>query len=430
MRRAGLAIGPTLPWLAWRHLWSRPQYAAMSLLLLSLALTAASLLMQLTRQMPQRLERAMQGMELLVGPKGDPWRQTLSAIQLLNEPGGTLPYETVPLLRGLPQVSQAVPVLLGGRHRAFAVVGTEAPFLALRQAQLAQGRCFEHVMEVVLGADAAEGLGLSVGSEFSGLDAPGRGSAGGVGRASAIQKPFLVVGILARQGSALDGLILTDLSSLWAQRQPATPVAPSLSAGLNGVEGQPGSEAGEESLGDISHVLVSPAGEEALGLLLPWLNAQPHLQAAVPREEIGRMAAALGWLPMLLKTLLVLLLLCAWLAAFALMLQAQEQRRQDLVLLRVLGAPAGRVALLPLLEWLWLAALALLLAWGLSELAWMSLRHLAAPEQLHWLGTQGHGMQHGLLLGLLATLLATAGAAWPAWCGWRLQVSRMLQPGE
>ncbi len=424
MKRWGSAMGPTLPWLAWRHLWSRPQYAGMSLLLLSLALTAAGLLMQLSQRIPQRLERELQGMELLVGPKGDPWRQTLSAIQLLSEPGGTLPYEAVPLLRGLPQVKQAVPVLLGGRHRGFAVIGTEAPFLALRQARLAKGRGFEHVMEVVLGADAAEGLGLAVGAEFSGLELPDLKPAGALPRA------FVVVGILGRQGSALDGLILTDLSSLWALRQPAATRAPALSAGLTGLEGQPGADTGEESLGDISHVLVSPSSPEALGVLLPWLNAQAHLQAAVPRDEIDRMAAALGWLPALLKTLLVLLLLCAWLAAFALMLQAQEQRRQDLVLLRVLGAPASRVALLPLLEWLWLAVLALVLAWGLSELAWMSLRHLAAPEQLHWLGTQGHALQHGLLLVLLAALLALAGAAWPAWCAWHLQVSRMLQPGE
>ncbi len=424
MKRWGSAMGPTLPWLAWRHLWSRPQYAGMSLLLLSLALTAAGLLMQLSQRIPQRLERELQGMELLVGPKGDPWRQTLSAIQLLSEPGGTLPYEAVPLLRGLPQVKQAVPVLLGGRHRGFAVIGTEAPFLALRQARLANGRGFEHVMEVVLGADAAEGLGLAVGAEFSGLELPDLKPAGALPRA------FVVVGILGRQGSALDGLILTDLSSLWALRQPAATRAPALSAGLTGLEGQPGADTGEESLGDISHVLVSPSSPEALGVLLPWLNAQAHLQAAVPRDEIDRMAAALGWLPALLKTLLVLLLLCAWLAAFALMLQAQEQRRQDLVLLRVLGAPASRVALLPLLEWLWLAVLALVLAWGLSELAWMSLRHLAAPEQLHWLGTQGHALQHGLLLVLLAALLALAGAAWPAWCAWHLQVSRMLQPGE
>ncbi|HLO95708.1 MAG TPA: ABC transporter permease [Burkholderiaceae bacterium] len=423
MSRSAWKMGPTLPWLAWRHLWSRPQYAAMSLLLLSLALTAAGLLMQLTYQIPQRLSRALQGMELLVGPKGDPWRQTLAAIQLLSETGATLPYETVPLLRELPQVSQAVPVLLGGRHQGYAVVGTEPSFMVLREARLARGRSFEHVMEVVLGAEAAEGLGLAVGAEFSGLEQPGPAQTGPA-------RPFVVVGILARQGSALDGLILTDLSSLWALRQPPTPVAPSQSLGLNGAEGQPGSETGEESLGEISHVLVSPAGPESLGVLLPWLNAQARLQAAVPREEIGRMAAALGWLPVLLKTLLVLLLLCAWLAAYALMLQAQEQRRQDLVLLRVLGAPAGRVALLPLMEWLWLAGLALVLAWGLSELAWMSLRHLAAPEQLHWLGTQAHGMQHGLLLVLLAGLLALAGAAWPAWCAWHLEVSRMLQPGE
>ncbi len=421
MRRALLAM----PWLAWRHLWSRPLYAAMSLLLLSLALTVAGLLTDLAQRVPRQLERELQGVDLLVGPKGDPWRQTLSGALLLGTPVGSLPYETLSALRGLPQVAQAVPLLVGGRYRGFAVLGTEPAFMNLRRARLAQGRAFEHAMEVVLGAEVAQSLGLAVGTEFSGLEPRGRGQAG------AAQRAFVVVGVLARQDSALDGVILTDLSSLWALRQPDAGMPPSLSDGLSGVDtAAAGLPAGEESLGEISFVLLSPASPQSRGVLLPWLNAQDRLQATVPGEELQQMAAALAWLPLLLRTLLVLLLLCAWLAAFALMLQAQEQRRQDLVLLRALGAPAWRVAVLPLLEWLWLAVLAFGLAWGFSELGWMGMRRLAAPEQLHWLGTQGRALQLATRLAMLGTLLALAGAAWPAWCAWRLEVSRLLQPGE
>lgn len=423
MRRLGLH----LPWLAWRHLWSRPLYAAVSVLLMSLALAVAGLLLQLAQRLPQQLDHELQGTELLVGPRGDPWRQILSGLLFLGEPSSSLPYEALPLLRGLPQVQQAVPVLIGPRHQSLLVLGTEPAFLTMRQARLAQGRVFEHVMEVVLGADASQRLGLGVGAQFSGADA---------------QRPFVVVGVLARQGSTLDGLILTDLSSLWSLRQPSGALPAGLSEGLGGADplagappralpaAQDGAVAGEESLGDISFVLVSPAGPESLNVLLPWLNTQGGLLAAVPRDEIGRMKASLAWLPTLLTTLLSLLLLCAWLAAFALMLQAQEQRRQDLVLLRVLGAPAWRVALLPVLEWLWVSALALGMAWVATEFAWIQSRRLAAPEQLHWLGTQGRMMVFGGRLAVLGLLLALAGAAWPAWCAWRLQVSRLLQPGE
>ncbi len=420
MRRLGLH----LPWLAWRHLWSRPLYAAVSVLLMSLALAVAGLLLQLAQRLPQQLDHELQGTELLVGPRGDPWRQVLSSLLFLGEPGSSLPYEALPLLRGLPQVQQAVPVLVGPRHQSLLVLGTEPAFLTMRQARLAQGRVFEHVMEVVLGADAAQRLGLGVGAEFMGAGA---------------QRPYVVVGVLARQGATLDGLILTDLSTLWSMRQPSGALPAGLSAGLGGAEVVPGGapralpaslDGAEESLGDISFVLVSPAGPESLNVPLPWLNTQGGLLAAVPRDEIGRMKASLAWLPTLLTTLLSLLLLCAWLAAFALMLQAQEQRRQDLVLLRVLGAPAWRVALLPALEWLWVSALALGMAWAATELAWFQSRRLAAPEQLHWLGTQGRVLVFGGRLAVLGFLLALAGAAWPAWCAWRLQVSRLLQPGE
>ena len=152
MRRLGLH----LPWLAWRHLWSRPLYAAVSVLLMSLALAVAGLLLQLAQRLPQQLDHELQGTELLVGPRGDPWRQVLSSLLFLGEPGSSLPYEALPLLRGLPQVQQAVPVLVGPRHQSLLVLGTEPAFLTMRQARLAQGRVFEHVMEVVLGADAAQ----------------------------------------------------------------------------------------------------------------------------------------------------------------------------------------------------------------------------------------------------------------------------------
>ncbi len=414
-----------MPWLAWRHLWSRPLYAGMSLLLLSLALTVAGLLADLVQRVPRQLERELQGVELLVGPKGDPWRQTLSGALLLGTPVGSIPYETLPALRELPQVAQAVPLLVGGRHRGFAMLGTEPAFMSLHRARLAQGRAFERAMEVVLGAEVAHSLGLTVGAEFSGLDPDGRT------RVSPVQRSFLVVGVLARQDSALDGVILTDLSSLWALRQPEGGMPPALTDGLGGVSSTaPGQASGEESLGEISFVLLTPANPQSSSVLLPWLNAQDRLQATVPGEALRQMATALAWLPLLLKTLLALLLLCAWLAAFALMLQAQEQRRQDLVLLRVLGAPAWRVAALPLLEWLWLAALAFGLAWGLSELSLMGLRRLTSPEQVHWLGSQGRTPLLAVRLAMVGGLLALAGAAWPSWCAWRLQVSRLLQPGE
>lgn len=416
---------PTLPWLAWRHLWSRPQYAGMSILLMSLALVVAGLLMQLGRHLPRELERELKGSDLLVGPRGDPGRQVLAGL-FLGGVSGSLPYETLPLLRSLPQVQLAVPVLMGERYRGHAIVGTEPAFMVQREARLAQGRSFTHVMEVVLGAQAAQGLGLHVGEEFS---VPGA------------RRPFVVVGILARQGTSLDGLILTDLSSIWSPQQNVAALTAAPSEDLGGVgalaaalpgppPNQPGMLPGEESLGDISYVQVTPVSPEALAVLLPWLQVQPGLTAAVPREELDRMATSLAWLPTLVYTLLGLLLLCAWLAASALMLQAQEGRQQDLVLLRVLGAPAWRVALMPLLEWLWVVGLALILAGTVSELAWLQLRRWVPPEQLHWLGTPIQALGFAAQLAWIGAALALAGAAWPAWCAWRLQGSRMLQPGE
>jgi putative ABC transport system permease protein len=122
-----------------------------------------------------------------------------------------------------------------------------------------------------------------------------------------------------------------------------------------------------------------------------YINTQTKMQAAAPALEITRLLAMLGIGTDVLRAFAGVLLLTAGLSVFIGLWNAVRERRADLALLRMLGAPPSRVAALLLSEALWLGLLAAVL--GL-------------------LGGQGFAALIGALLKLDNSLLI-GGMAWP-----------------
>jgi putative ABC transport system permease protein len=90
-----------------------------------------------------------------------------------------------------------------------------------------------------------------------------------------------------------------------------------------------------------------------------WVNAQPGLQAAVPALESARLFRTVGAGLDVLRGFGAVMMAIAALSLFVALTHAVREREGDLAMLRMLGAPAGRVAALLAFEALWLALLAL-----------------------------------------------------------------------
>jgi len=127
-----------------------------------------------------------------------------------------------------------------------------------------------------------------------------------------------------------------------------------------------------------------------------------------------------------LKGFGLVMLLAAGLSVWVALLHAVRARQGDLAMLRMLGAPAWRVALLIALEALALALLAsaigVALGHGLAEL----LGRVLAERQSLRLGGAWWTPSEWAVPGL-ALALALLAAAWPAWRAYRLDVTRLLQ---
>jgi putative ABC transport system permease protein len=97
------------------------------------------------------------------------------------------------------------------------------------------------------------------------------------------------------------------------------------------------------------------------------VNTSTGMQAAAPALEISRLLNMLGLGTDVLRAFAGVLLLTAALSVFIALWSAVRERRGDLALLRMLGAPPAKVAALLLCEALWLGLLAAVLGLLLGQ---------------------------------------------------------------
>lgn len=391
--------------LAWRYLWSSPLTTALNLLLLTLGLAAVTFVLRASAQVEAGLRRDLAGIDLVVGAKGSPMQIMLAGVFHLDAPTGNIPLATLELLKRQPLVAQAVPLSLGDSFRGFRVVGTTPDYLDLYGAKLGQGALWAKPMQAVLGAEVARTSGLKPGDHFAGS----HGLAGGDAHTD---HQFEVVGVLADSGSVLDRLVLTDLASVWE---------------VHG-DHHDANDAhdGDDAAREITLALVRYRSPLGAAMLPRWVNAQEGLQSAAPALETARLMRLVGAGTEVLRGFGIVLLIAAGLSVWVALLHAVRARQGDLAMLRMLGAPARRIAALIALEALLLAGLATVLGLAAGHGLVAGLEHLLAERQSLRLGPLGVS-EAEWLVPLLAGGLALLAAAWPAWRAYRLDVTTLLQ---
>ncbi len=392
--------------LAWRYLWASRLTTALNLLLLTLGLAAVTFVLRAGAQVEAGLRRDLASIDLVVGAKGSPMQIMLAGVFHLDAPTGNIPLATLEALKQQPLVAQAVPMSLGDTFQGHRIVGTTPDYLDLYGGSLAQGRVWSGPMQAVLGADVARTSGLRVGDRFAGSHGLGEG-----GSAHADHQ-FEVVGVLAESGGVLDRLVLTDMSSVWAVHAEHH-------------EAHEGAH-DEGDAREITMALVRYRSPLGAALLPRWVNAQEGLQSAAPALETARLMRLVGAGTEVLQGFGIVLLAAAGLSVWVALLHAVRARQGDLAMLRMLGAPARRVATLIALEALMLAGLATLLGLAAGHgLVWL-LEQLLAQRQSLRLGALGLS-EAEWLVPLLALGMALVAAAWPAWRAYRLDVTTLLQ---
>ena len=399
--------------LAWRYLWSRPLAAALNLLLLALGLAAITLVLLVSTQLDRAFERDLEGIDLVVGAKGSPLQLILAGVFHIDVPTGNIPLQEVQALQQNPLVAQVVPLSLGDSYQGYRIVGTTPDYVTHYRATLAEGALWQQPMDAVLGASAARGIVKPdhAGKPLVGATFIGSHGLGGGGHAHG-DHPYRVSGVLAPCGCVLDRLILTSTESVWQVHEAATADDPEDLEILK-----------QER--EVTVALVRYRTPLAAVSLPRAINANTSMQAAAPAIEVTRLLRLLGVGADVLRAFGGVLLAVAALSVFIALWNAVRERRFDLAMLRMLGAPPGRVAGLVLCEALWLAALAcalgLLLGHGLAHaLGWaLQAQGLLPVTGALWLPEEAG-------VPLLAGLVAALAALLPAMQAYRTDVADLL----
>lgn len=392
---------------AWRYLWSRPMGAVLNVVLLSLGLASITFLLLVGHQLSKAFDRDLAGIDVVVGAKGSPMQLILSGVLHIDVPPGNVPLKSVKALEQHPLVASVIPISLGDNLRGFRIVGTSHAYIAHYGATLAEGRLWDAPLQVVVGSSVAKKLGLVMGNTFAGSH--GLGAGGHLHGDS----QYTVVGILAPSGSVLDRLILTDTASVWKVHEDFTALDD---------EDRKTMEAERE----VTMALVQYKTPLAAMSFPRYINTNTDMQAAAPAVEISRLLSMLGLGTDVLRAFAGVLLLTAALSVFIALWSAVRERRGDLALLRMLGAPPSKVAALLLCEAVWLGVLAAIAGLALGQ---------AFAAILAW----GLQLDNSLLIGgmvwpvdlwvvpALAVVVSMGAALLPAWGAYRVSVLELLQ---
>ncbi len=393
--------------LSWRYLWSRPLAAGLNLLLLTLGLAAITLVMLASHQLNKAFERDLAGIDVVVGAKGSPMQLILSGVFHIDSPTGNVPLAAVKELAKNPQVAKVIPISLGDSFRGFRIVGTSLDYIKHYGAQLGSGGLWAQPMQAVVGSQVARQTGLKAGDTFAGSHGLGGGGE------SHAQTPYTVVGVLAASGSVLDRLILTSTESVWKVHETDTALD---------AEDQKILEEERE----LTLALIQYTSPLAAVTFPRYVNSATEMQAAAPALEITRLLSMMGVGTDVLKALAGVLLLTAGLSVFIALWSAVRERRADLALLRMLGAPPRKIAGLLLCEALWLAVLACALGLLAGQGALAAAAWALEAEKSVFIGAFAWPIEL-MVVPVLALGVALVASALPAWEAYRVSVFELLQ---
>jgi putative ABC transport system permease protein len=203
--------------LAFRSLRNRRTTALLTLA--AIAVSVALLLgVQKTRTAAREgFANTVSGVDLIVGARSGQLNLLLYSVFRVGDATANVSWETYQKVAGRSDVAWTIPLSLGDSHRGFRVLGTNLDyfrhyrFAGGRELTFETGQPFSDLYDAVLGAEVAQQLGYRLGDPI--VIAHGLGK---VSFANHEDKPFRIVGILARTGTPVDRTVHVSLEALTA----------------------------------------------------------------------------------------------------------------------------------------------------------------------------------------------------------------------
>ena len=310
--------------LSWINIIRNPFNTILSLLLMAFGVGIISLLLLLNKSIEEKLERNLNGIDMVIGAKGSPLQLILSSIYHIDNPTGNILLEEVNKIKSNPMIESTIPLSFGDSYNGFRIVGTTHAYPKLFKVNFKAGKLWGKSMQVVVGSDVVEACQLKIGSTF--YSSHGLVEGGEIHNKYA----FKVVGIFDKSNTIIDQLILTNSSSISKVHNNKK----NSNHTHEGVEG--GCSVDHNEM--ITSMLVKFRSPVGLIKFPRQVNETTNLQAAVPAFEINRLISLLGLGLRSINMIGFFIILVSGLSIFISLYNSLKKRRYELALMRVYGA--------------------------------------------------------------------------------------------
>ena len=405
--------------IALRSAWFRR--GTLALVVLSIALSSFLLLAleRVRTDIRASFSQAVSGTDLVVGARSSPVQLMLYAVFRIGGASHGISMDSVRAVAAHRAVAWVVPLALGDSHRGRPVLGTTTEYFERflygdrQPLAFAAGRPFagtlDGLYEAVIGAEVADALGYTLGQRIT--------LSHGLGEAVSAEhadKPFTVVGVLARTGTPVDRTVHVSLQAIEAIHLDWAGGAP-----LPGLRIAP-EQARKFDLEprQVTAALVGLKSRAAVFVVQRFVSGYEDeaLMAVLPGVALDEMWEVIGVGERALLGISAMVALVSLAGLVAVVLAGLAARRRELAVLRAVGAsPRHVLGLLALEGFLVSAAGVVLGALGTVALVagagpWVQQQfgitlQGTAPEAAQW-ALAGALLGAGMLASLLPALRA------------------------
>lgn len=315
-------------------------------------------------QTKENFSSSVSGVDLIVGARTGSLNLLLYSVFRIGNPTNNIRWDTYKDISNSEKVKWAIPISLGDSHKGYRVLGTTKSYFQHfsygKKNPLAfnDGQEFDQVFDVVLGSEVAKKLGYTLSDRVA--------LAHGIAKTSFSvhdDRPFTVVGILKATGTPVDQTLHVSLQGIEAIH----------------IDWQHGVKVSKGKLtqSDLEQAELQPKSITAFMLGLNSKIATFQVQRTINKYKPEPVVAILpgvalselwGMISILENTLLLvsaLIFIAACLGVSAMLLASMRERRREIQLLRIIGAPPYILFLLIQLEALLITLLSFFLGAGL-----------------------------------------------------------------
>ena len=292
----------------------------------------------------------LSGTDLIVGPRSGSVNLLLYSVFHIGNATNNIRWSSYEWLTKNPHVQWSIPISLGDSHRGYRVMGTDQGYFEHYQyssgkaLQLAAGRPFEDLFDLVLGAEVAAALNYKLGQQIV--------LAHGVSTVSLNKhddKPFRVSGILARTGTPVDRTLHIALAGMEAMHVDWKNGMPAHGSGKVSAEHAHAMHLQPKAITAILLGLKSKIATFALQRQINEYGGEP-LQAILPGVALQELWSLMGTAEKALYVVSLFVVLTGLIGMLTAILTSLNERRREMAILRSVGARPWHIASLLLLE--------------------------------------------------------------------------------